>query len=63
METDLMRFNRALLACTQRYPNQRIGQIIDNAVQSYAYEIGGTPDLFYKTDSEICVALESYAKK
>lgn len=60
-EATQKRFELALLAASQRYPTQRIGQLISNALTMYCHPTTQHIDVFYVHNEELCVALEQYA--
>lgn len=57
--TDLI---NALIDASRVHPNQRVGQLITNAVIAYAnHENHEIIDLFYVSDDDLTRALHAYA--
>lgn len=52
-----------LVALQQRNPHMRLGQLLQNAIDSAAQVDEGHRDLFYVSDAELLSALTSAATK
>lgn len=65
------RLAKLMKDCMHRYPHQRIGQILSNALKSYAEDQTGIeelpieeymkPDVFYMPDDFLFKALQHYS--